>query len=353
MSRRRALVVCPGRGAYNREELGYLARHHAAKRELLAMVDGYRARAGKPTVTALDGAASFSAATHLRGDNASPLIYACAYADHLDIDRDGFDVVAVTGNSMGWYVALACAGAVEAQAGLAIVDTMGALMHAHGVGGQLLYPVVGEDWLEPPGWRRELLDLLAEVDARPGCSASLSIDLGGMLVFAGDEPGLAALTAALPPLAGRYPLRLPGHAAFHAPLQAPVAALGRDALGVDLFGSPSIPLIDGRGHIWRPRETRSAELRAYTLGEQVTAPYDFARAVRTGLREFAPDALIVLGPGTTLGGAVAQTLVAQRWRGLVDKAAFQAVQRIAPFMLSMALRDQRAIAAGAASSSAD
>lgn len=347
MSRRRALVICPGRGTYNRAELGFIARHHSAKRALLGMVDGYRARLGKPAVSALDGADRFSGATHVRGDNASPLIYTCAYADFLDIDRDAFDIVAVTGNSMGWYIALACAGAVTAAAGLAIVDTMGTLMHEHGVGGQLVYPVVGEDWRELPGRRGELIALLAEIDARPGHSASLSIDLGGMLVFAADEPGLAALVAALPPVGGRYPLRLPCHAAFHSPLQEPVAIKGRDALREDLFAAPGVPLIDGRGQIWRPRETRPAELRDYTLGEQVVAPYDFARAVRTGLREFAPDVLIVLGPGTTLGGAVAQVLVAERWHGIADKAGFQSLQRDDPFILSMALPEQRAIASPA------
>jgi [acyl-carrier-protein] S-malonyltransferase len=40
------------------------------------------------------------------GDNASLLIYACALADFAAIDRDRFEVVAVTGNSMGWYLAL-------------------------------------------------------------------------------------------------------------------------------------------------------------------------------------------------------------------------------------------------------
>ena len=346
MSRRRALVICPGRGTYNRDELGYLGRHHAGKRDLLDMVDGYRARLGKPTVSALDGAKRFSAATHVRGDNASPLIHTCAYADFLDIDRDGFDVVAVTGNSMGWYIALACAGSMQAEAGLAIVDTMGWLMHEHGVGGQLVYPLVGEDWRESPGRRGELMELLAEIDNRPGHSASLSIDLGGMLVFAADEPGLAALIDALPKLGERYPMRLPYHAAFHSVLQSEVAIKGREALREDLFAAPAIPLIDGRGQIWRPRETRPVELRDYTLGAQVVAPYDFARAVRTGLREFAPDALIVLGPGTTLGGAVAQVLVGEQWLGMTDKASFQSLQRDHPFMLSMALPEQRELASG-------
>ena len=276
MTGKRALVVCPGRGTYNREELGTLARVHGGKSDFIAMADAYRRAQGQPTLTELDGAAAFEAKVHTRGDNASPLIYAASYGDFLDIDRNAFDIVAVTGNSMGWYIALACAGAVTPEAGLAIVNTMGTLMHTHLIGGQTIYPYVDAEWRAIPGKRAELLALAAEH------GAALSIDLGGMLVLAGDGAALKALEAALPPVDGRYPLRLPNHAAFHTPLQEPVAAAGRAALGLELFGTPAVPLIDGRGAIWRPRETRPAELRDYTLGTQVIEPYDFARAVRTG-----------------------------------------------------------------------
>ena len=345
MTRRRALVVCPGRGTYNREELGYLGRHHSGKHDFIGMVDGYRARNGMPTVSALDMAAHFSSALHGRGDNASPLIYACAYADFLDIDRERFEIVAVTGNSMGWYIALACAGAVTPAAGLTIVDTMGTLMHGHGIGGQLIYPVVDENWVEAPGRRSELLSLMREVDEQPGRTVRVSIDLGGMLVFAGDEAGLRSLADVLPPAQGRYPMRLQHHAAFHSPLQASVAAEGQAALTVELFGSPDNPLIDGRGHMWHPHETRPDELRAYTLGAQVTEPYDFTRAIVAGVREFAPDVLIVLGPGKTLGAAIAQTLIAERWRGFSSKATFQALQKADPLLLAMAIEEQRRLVA--------
>jgi [acyl-carrier-protein] S-malonyltransferase len=66
------------------------------------------------------------------------------------------------------------------------------------------------------------------------------------------------------------------------------------------------------------------------------------------VREFAPDVLIVLGPGDTLGGAVAQSLIAAGWRGLDGKAAFQAVQAADPPVLAMGRDDQRALATGSA-----
>ena len=341
--KRRAVIVCPGRGTYNKAELGYVSRHHAGKAEFLAMVDGYRRDHGRPTVSEFDGADRYSPAVHLPGSNAAALIYASAFGDVLDIDRDKFEIVAVTGNSMGWYIALAAAGALTPQAGMAVVDIMGVLMHEHLIGGQLLYPVSDAEWRPDPALRARVLAELARVDAMPGCTAALSIDLGGLLALAGNEAGLAELEKALPPRDGRYPMRLPLHAAFHTALQEPVAAAGRAALPESLFAGPAVPLIDGDGRIWRPRETRPADLRAYTLGGQVTRPYDFARAIRTAVTEFAPDVLVVPGPGTTLGGSIAQSLIGIGWHGIDSREAFMERQKSDPFVLAMGLEEQRAM----------
>ena len=75
-------------------------------------------------------------------------------------------------------------------------------------------------------------------------------------------------------------------------------------------------------------------------------PYDFTTAIRTAAREFAPDYFIVPGPGTTLGGAVAQSLIRANWRGLASKADFQRLQAEDPFLISMALPDQRPLVTG-------
>ncbi len=344
--RQNAIVVAPGRGTYNREELGYLARHHGHRADMLARFDCYRMTQGQAMVSELDGAARFSGLTHTRGDNASALIHACAYADFLAIDRNRFDILGVTGNSMGWYIALACAGALDLMGGLEVVNTMGTLMHDHMIGGQLIYPFVDEDWRLIPGERARIEAQLAAIDARPGHMLALSIDLGGMLVIAGNEAGLAAFEAGMPVVQKRFPMRLPGHAGFHTRLQAPVAAEGRARLGAGLFGQPGMPLVDGRGAIWRPRSTDTGALRDYTLGHQVIQPYDFATAIRVTAREFMPDVFIVLGPGNTLGGAVAQSLLAANWRGLAGKAAFKAAQDAAALVLSMGMADQRTMVTG-------
>ena len=51
------------------------------------------------------------------------LIYAATIGDFMAIDREQIEVVAVTGNSMGWYSALACGGALTAENGFLVANT--------------------------------------------------------------------------------------------------------------------------------------------------------------------------------------------------------------------------------------
>lgn len=74
----------------------------------------------------------------------------------------------------------------------------------------------------------------------------------------------------------------------------------------------------------------------YTLGHQVVEPYDFTAAIRTAAREFMPDVFIVLGPGTTLGGATAQALIRANWRGWRSKVDFQQESQTQPRLLLQA-----------------
>lgn len=340
--RKTAVVICPGRGTYNKAELGYLARHFPDP-DLLAAFDAQRGAMGQDTLTQLDAAERFSLARHTRGDNASGLIYAAALGDFMAIDRERIDIVAVAGNSMGWYSALTCAGATKPEDGFTIANTMGTLMQEALIGGQLVHPFLSRDWTPDTAQRDALLAMVAEIDARPDHMLMPSIHLGGMLVLAGNEAGLKAFEQAVEPVDGRFPMRLGNHAAFHTPLQRPVAERGREQLPLELFTQPDLPLIDGRGAIWWPHARDVAELRDYTLGHQVTQTYDFTRAVEVAAREFAPDLFIVTGPGTTLGGAVAQSLILADWRGMDSKDAFKMRQAEQALLIAMGMAEQRSL----------
>ncbi|URW74924.1 ACP S-malonyltransferase [Sphingomonas donggukensis] len=325
MSRQTALVVCPGRGSYGKAELGSLARAD------LSAYDAIRTAAGKPTLTALDSAERFSPSIHLAGENAAPLIYAASMADMAAIDRDRFDVVAVTGNSMGWYTALAAAGAVERLDGFRIADAMGVNSGRHGAGGQLIASTLDGEWRAVPGLRARLLRLAADT------GLAVSIDLGGTLVLAGDDAALKAFASAAPV----DTVRLAGNGPFHTALMHASSTAALATLPADWFGNPDVPMIDGRGHIWRRWASGREALWRYTFAHQILEAYDFALAIRVALREFAPDRIILLGPGDQLGGAIGQILVGMGWLGMTDKAGFAARQADDPFLLAMGRADQR------------
>lgn len=341
-----AVVVCPGRGTYNQTELGYLGRNFP-NASLLEAFDAQRREAGQQTLSELDNASRFSPATHMRGDNASGLIFAATLGDFLSIDGEAIRIVAVTGNSMGWYSALACAGGVSWDDGFRIANSMGSLMQRSLIGGQLIYPFVEEDWQPRPERRAELLSLVERIGATAGHALYLSIELGGMLVLAGNEAGLRAFEQSVEPAQQRFPLRLGNHAAFHTPLMAPVAEQGRRLLPPELFAPPALPLIDGRGAIWWPGSSDPMAMRDYTLGAQVTQTYDFTRAITVAAREFAPDMFIVTGPGTTLGGAIVQSLILAGWRGMGNRQDFKDLQDAELILVGMGYAEQRAVVAPA------
>lgn len=340
--RKTALVICPGRGSYNKNELGYLQRHHSDKPDRLQAIDQYRRQQGQTPIGELDRAEHYDRNLFNRGDNASSLIYACAYADFLSIDRERYNIVAITGNSMGWYIALACANALNPHNALHLINHMGSLMHKQQTGGQLIYPLIDENWNRVSGRHEALIKLRDHIHARPECELYTSIELGGMLVFAGNQAALKILQNELEPLSP-YPMQLSGHGAFHSPIMQAICAQARASLSADIFSKIDVPLIDGRGSYWQPWSADPAELWDYTLGEQITHTYDYGLAIQGSVREFAPDQLIILGPGNSLGAVTAQALIDINWQGLQSKQSFSDRQENNPFILSMGLEAQRSL----------
>lgn len=341
--KKRAVVICPGRGTYNKEELGYLAKYHANKQDMIAAIDSDRRTRNQITIAELDAADKYNMRQHSAGENASSLIYGCARGDFLDINQDEYDIVAITGNSMGWYIASALAGALSHENGAKLINTMGSMMTDGLVGGQAIYPIVDDNWQHCPIRTEQVQSAIKDINQHPDCELYASIQLGGYMVFGGNEAALKMLSAQLPEIENRYPMRLFNHAAFHTPLMQEIALKGQLQLPISMFNAPEIPLVDGEGTIWQPHSTSVAQLYHYTLDTQVKEIYNFSKAIEVSLKEFAPEVLIITGPGATLGGAVAQTLIAHNWYGLSDKASFVERQKADPVILAMGLEAQRKI----------
>ncbi|MBA6399625.1 ACP S-malonyltransferase [Colwellia sp. BRX10-4] len=339
--KQRVVIICPGRGTYNKEELGYLQRFHSDKTEIVSLIDDFRDSQGQMKVSELDGMENYSMPTHTAGENASALIYACALSDYQAINKDEFDIVAVTGNSMGWYIALAVAGALKPKQAIKLINTMGSMMTKGVIGGQMIYPIINDEWNIEREQEHQVMQWLAQANQQRDCEVYVSINLGGYIVFGGNKAGLKALEALLPVVQDRYPMNLFNHAAFHTPLLSDVSKRAVELLPAQLFNAPEIPLIDGLGKVWQPYSCDVEQLHNYTLKTQVVEPYNFSKAIEVAIKEFAPDKLIILGPGATLGGAVAQSLISHHWLNLQSKANFIAQQKENPFILAMGLLEQR------------
>jgi [acyl-carrier-protein] S-malonyltransferase len=331
----RAVVVCPGRGSYGRAQLGGLPAGHP----IVAALDQFRRGLGRKTISELDRAPAYTPQLHVAGEHASLLTFACTAVDLAAIDPERTEIVGVTGNSMGFYTALYASGALELAEAARLVETLGHYQTDHVIGHQLIYPTVDADWRSDPA----LLAAADEATRFPGVFTS--IRLGGAIVFGADAAGVEHLRRVLPGFERggvSYPLQLPLHSAFHTPLLAETGERARTDLADLSIDSPRITLIGGDAVVYRPWADPRA-LWSYTLGSQIVEPFDFARAISIALGELAPDAFILPGPGDNLGGAIAQILIAQRWRGLRDRKDFLAAQSSdRPLVLSMARPEQRA-----------
>jgi [acyl-carrier-protein] S-malonyltransferase len=330
----RALVAFPGRGSYTASSLGALRLDHP----WVHRAEELRRERGLGSLLELDRASRFDPQRHLRASNSSPLTFLVGMLDAERIAVD-HDVVATIGNSTGWYTALAAAGALPFEDAFRLVQEMALLQEQplpqDGPGGQVIYPLTDASWRPDPA-------LSAAIDQALGTgngSTHRSIELGGYAVLAGTETGVDRLLAALPPVTiGKraFPARLALHDPSHTPLVRHVAEAAAARLAGLRWQPPTVTLIDGRGVRFTPWSADPAALAAYTLGEQLTTPYRFATALRVALREYAPEAVVLPGPGNSLGGICGQVIVAEGHRGLRTRAAFEEAQAGSrPILLSI------------------
>ena len=335
MAKKRVIVVCPGRGSYTRETSNYLSGLKPDISNHIISFDKKRESENLTKISELDKN-NFRSKIHMTGENASPLIYACSVKDFMLIDKTKYDIVAICGNSMGWYIALALGGAITFDKGYDLIQTMGTLTQNHGSGGQIIYPIINDEW-QIDIEKKELV--LKEIE---NSNSFISIYLGGYIVIGGDQNSLDRLLKKLP-RNDKYPFQIPFHSAFHTSLLSGVVATAQSSFNRNIFNRPSIPLVDGRGNIWSPWSTNKSELYNYTLGHQIIKPYNFSASIEVAIKEFCPDNIILLGPGNTLGGPVAQVLIDHNWNDLKTKSEFVKNQAKNPFVLSMGIDEQREI----------
>lgn len=330
----RAAVAFPARGSYGPASLGSLPTAHPWVRR----ADQLRLDYDLPALSVLDGAGRFDPAVHLRSANASPLAFVCGLLDAERIAGD-HEVVVVIGSSGGWYTALAASGALEFDDAFRLVQTMAVLAEDAIVdqdrGGQLIYALNDDEW-QVDSARTNAVDAIV---AGQEDGAHRSIELGAFTVISGTATGITNVAEKLPPVeigSLRFPLRPVMQEAWHTPLRAATAARAAERLSGLTWSAPNVTLVDGRGARFTPWSTDPAELAHHTISEQPMSTYDFALSLRVALREYAPEVILLPGPGASLGEVCAQAIVAEGYRDNRSRAELEATQASAtPVLLSV------------------
>jgi [acyl-carrier-protein] S-malonyltransferase len=320
----RAVVAFPGRGAYTGASLGVLSDQHP----WVQRADALRAEYDLLPLTELDRAPRFDPRLHLRPANAAPMVFLIGmlHAERIAVDHE---VVAAIGDSMGWYTALAAAGTLSFDDAFRLSQQVALLQEQplpeDGPGGQIIYPLTDASWRPDP----KLASAVEAALKAGNGNVHNSVELGGYAVLAGTETGISALLAALPPVKvgeRSFPLRLALQGPHHSPLVSHVARAAQQSLGDLTWRAPTVTLVDGRGARFTPWSADPLELARYTLADHIVDSYRFATALRVALREYAPEVVLLPGPGNSLGGICGQVLVAEGYRGIRSRQAFERAQ---------------------------
>ncbi|CAN5528281.1 ACP S-malonyltransferase [soil metagenome] len=330
----RAAVAFPGRGSYTAGSLRSLPGAHPWVRR----AEELRSTAGLPSLVEIDSAEAFHPAIHQRASNAWPLTFLCSL---LDAERiaDDHEVVVVVASSTGWYTALAASGVLGFDDAFRLVQQMALAAEEPlpdgASGAELIYPLTNDAWQTDPA-RSAAIDAALATGTD---DAGRALELGSFAVVGGTRDAVQRVASQLPEvmLGGRsFPLRLAGDDAWHTALRARSAAAAAERLGSLSWDRPNVTLVDGRGARFTPWSTDPEALAEQTLNGQANAPYDFARGLRVALREYAPDVVVLPGPGTSLGASCAQLIVAEGYRSLRSRAEFETAQAgSSPILLSM------------------
>lgn len=199
--------------------------------------------------------------------------------------------VALAGHSLGEYSALAAAGALRAEEGLALVSERGRAM--------------AEVAAETPGTMAAVLGAdEGSVDAL--CAAIRADELSvwpandngdGHIVVSGTPEGVAAVAERAGEAGARRVLPIPVGGAFHTPLMAPARDRLEQALARASFADTALPVVsnveaqphtDGAG--WPAR-----------LSRQLTSPVRWRETLQL-LVGMGVDVFVEIGPGSVLTG---------------------------------------------------
>jgi [acyl-carrier-protein] S-malonyltransferase len=244
-------------------------------------------------------------------DVAQPALFVHSLASWTLLKQSGRSPDMVAGHSLGEYSALAAAGAVSFEDGLAIASLRGRLMARAGE--------------RKPGTMAALLGLDADQVERVCREAEettgmivrgANFNAPGQIVISGDIAAVEAAMELAKESGARRVVGLPVSGAFHSPLMAEALAGLSEALGHLEISSPDCPVyLNATGEATMDPE----EIRA-RLAEQLLSPVRWTD-ILLAMRDAGATDYVEVGPGKILSGLVRRTLGREVAVGLAGSAS--------------------------------
>ncbi len=204
----------------------------------------------------------------------------------------GGQVVGAAGHSLGEFSAYHTAGTLELGAAARIVRRRGTLMYEQGV--------------QRPGAMAAILgvltasidDLCAQASAERGLVVPANYNSEEQVVISGEVAGVERAMELAKESGAKRCLPLPVSGAFHSPLMEPAVEGLAQALDAESWSTPRVPVV---ANVNAEPVTDATTARDLLL-QQLTAPVQWTRVMRT-LAERFPDATFVeIGSGAVLTG---------------------------------------------------
>lgn len=225
--------------------------------------------------------------------NAQPALLAHSAAVWAVIrDAVGARMVGAAGHSLGEFSAYHVAGTLDLAAAARIVRRRGALMYDQGV--------------QRPGAMAAILgvltasidDLCARATAERGLVVPANYNSEEQVVISGEVAGVERAMELAKEAGAKRCLPLPVSGAFHSPLMAPAVDGLSQALQAETWRDPSVPVVANVN----AEAITTAEAARDLLVQQLTAPVQWTRVMRTLAERFPEATFVEIGSGAVLTG---------------------------------------------------
>jgi len=247
-----------------------------------------------------------------RTEHAQPALYSVAYALWTALAAALPAPSAAAGHSLGEYTALAAAGSLTYEDGLALVAERGSAMAEAAASSDPsgMAALIGADL--------EQAERIAAARRSDGGELWVAnVNAPSQIVLAGSRSDVEWLKDHARELGIRRAIPLAVAGAFHSPYMAPAADRLQRALDRTTFGTPAFP-------IYANATAEPVEDPVRQLGEQLVRPVRFAETLER-MAEDGITTFVHVGPGDVTAGLVKRTVPDATVHVVSDLAGIAAV----------------------------